>query len=51
MKRIVTTFQRLGDKIMEFTETVSLLNDEDKKKVSEFINILVKKNKYNKLRK
>ena len=30
---------------------ISLLNDEDKKKVLELANILLKQNKYNKLRK
>ena len=32
-------------------ETVSLLNDEDKKKILELANILLKQNKYNELRK
>jgi hypothetical protein len=32
-------------------ETVSLLNDEDKDKILELANILLKQNKYNKLRK
>jgi len=38
--------------IMEkIIETVSLLNDEDKKKILELANILLKQNKYNELRK
>ena len=32
-------------------ETISLLNDEDKKKILELANILLRRNKYNKLRK
>ncbi|MDQ1328458.1 MAG: hypothetical protein QG641_1743 [Candidatus Poribacteria bacterium] len=32
-------------------EVVSLLNNEDKKKILELANILLKQNKYNKLRK
>jgi len=32
-------------------EVVSLLNNEDKEKILEFANILLKQNKYNKLRK
>ncbi len=32
-------------------DVISLLNDEDKKKVLELANILLKQNKYNKLRK
>ncbi|MEK7396966.1 MAG: hypothetical protein AAB116_08525 [Candidatus Poribacteria bacterium] len=36
------------EKVME---VVSLLNDEDKKKILELANILLKQNKYSKLRK
>lgn len=35
----------------EVMEIISLLDDEDKRTLSEFANILVKHNKYNKLRK
>jgi hypothetical protein len=35
----------------EVMEIISLLDDEDKKTLSEFANILVKHNKYRKLRK
>jgi hypothetical protein len=40
------------NKMMEKAiDIISLLNDEDKKKVLELANILLKQNKYNKLRK
>jgi len=39
------------EKVSLIIEKVSLLNNEDKNKILEFTNILLKQNKYNKLRK